>query len=328
MFKKNVSYILICVIMCTLLSACSVSDTLQGSSSKIDTEKYNSYITLSNYMTGWLDQGLTMYFKEFGIEEQIKIDKNFDSFQTMPILQGHKDDVEACIEYASKKPSFGAADDSVKALCPKLKELMNTLNEIQNYYSTKSFVDDDFAKGKELHKKIYTQYNEYVALAETFFSELSVITEQKNKEDLESLKKSDYMIRYHAMSIVMRAQDIQMAFYEAKVNDSNILDFDVNKYKEKYDLLTEDINKFMEYSKDDERLKKEGLEANPFIGNFESDVERMKVTATDIMEILKTKDTSINSDTKGKVTTGGRNAPLNTFNTKLSSVINSYNNMN
>lgn len=227
-----------------------------------------------------------------------------------------------------QKPSFGSSDDAIKALCPKVKELMDTLNEIENYYSTKSFVDDDFAKGKELHKKLCTEYNEYTTLAETFFSEFAVITEQKNNEDLENLKKSDHMIRYYAMSIVMRSQDIQTSFYEAGVNDNNILDFDVNKYKEKYDLLTEDINKFMEYSKDDERIKKEGLEGNAFRGNFEGDIERMKVTAIDIMEILNTKDTSINSDTKGKVTTGGTNAPLQTFNTKLSAVINSYNNMN
>lgn len=99
---KKLSYILVCVIMCTLLNACSFSETLQGSSSKIDTGKYNSYITLSNYMTGWLNQALTIYFKEFGIEDEIKIDKNFDGFQTYPILQGHKDDIEKCIEYASK----------------------------------------------------------------------------------------------------------------------------------------------------------------------------------------------------------------------------------
>lgn len=311
--------------MCALLSACSISE---NSNSKIDTEKYNAYITLSNYMNGWLHEAVTIYFKEFGIKEEIAIDKDFDSFQTFPILQGHKDDVEKSLEYASKKPSFGAADDSMKALCPKLKELMDTLNEIENYYNTKSFVDDDFAKGKELHKRLYSQYNEYVILAEKFFSDFDVITQQKKQEDLEDLKKSDYMIRHYAMSIVMRAQDIERSFYDTGVNDSNILDYDVNKYKEKYDLLTEDINKFMEYSKDDERLKKEGLEGNAFVGSFKGDVERMKVTATDIMQILETKDTSINSDTKGKVTTGGQNAPLEYFSRKVSSMIDSYNNMN
>jgi len=317
MLKKTLSYILVCVLMCTLLNGCSFSETLQGSSSKIDIEKYNSYITLSNYMTGWLDQALTIYFKEFGIEDEIKIDKNFDGFQTYPILQGHKDDVEKCIEYASKKPSFGPTDDSIKALCPKIKQLMDTLNEIQNYYSTKSFVDDDFAKGKELHKKLCTQYNEYVTLAETFFSEFAVITENKNKEDLENLKKSDHMIRYYAMSIVMRAKDIQTLFYEAEVYDTNILDANADKYKEKYDLLTADINNFIECSNDEKRMKREGLKGNAFVGNLKGDVEKLKVTATDIMEILKNKDVN-----------GGINAPLETFDEKISAVINSYNNMN
>lgn len=132
------------------------------------------------------------------------------------------------------------------------------------------------------------------------------------------------MIRYYAMSILNRAQDIEMSFYNEKVTDDNILDYDVNKYKEKYDSLTEDINKFIEYSKDDARRKKEGIAILP---TFSSDIERIKVTATDIMEVLNTRDTTINSNTKGKVTTGGKNALLHEFSRVVSDMVASYNNM-
>ena len=97
-----------------------------------------------------------------------------------------------------------------------------------------------------------------------------------------------------------------------------------DKYKEKYDSLTEDINKFIEYSKDDARRKKEGIAILP---TFSSDIERIKVTATDIMEVLNTRDTTINSNTKGKVTTGGKNALLHEFSRVVSDMVASYNNM-
>ncbi|KAJ50596.1 hypothetical protein BD780_002714 [Clostridium tetanomorphum] len=324
MLKKILSSISICVAMCLLLTSCGSADKSKAVSSQEDTKKYNNYVTLSNYMTGWLDTALATYFNKFGIENEIIIKKGFDGFNGVPILDAHKNDLDKALEYASKKPSYGETDAKIKVLHPKMKELMNTLGEIQSYYKSKGFIDDKFAKGKELHKKVCAQYKEYDALAEKFFTSFDTITEQKKKEDLDKLKKNDMMIRYYAMSILNRAQDIEMSFYKAKINDNNILNYDVNKYKEKYDLLTEDINKFIEYSKDDERRKKEKIAIIP---TFSSDVKRVKVTATDIMEVLKTKDTTINSTTKGKVTTGGKNALLHEFSRIVSNMVDSYNNM-
>lgn len=324
MLKKFLSSILICVTMCVLLTSCGSAEKSKAVNSQEDTEKYNNYVTLSNYMTGWLDTALVTYFNKFGIEKEIIIKEGFDGFNGAPILDAQKDDLDKSLEYASKKPSYGETDANIKALHPKMKELMNTLGEIENYYKSKGFVDDKFAKGKELHKKVCAQYKEYNALAEKFFTSFDTITEQKKKEDLDKLKKNDMMIRYYAMSILNRAQDIEMSFYKAKVTDDNILDYDVNKYKEKYDLLTEDINKFIEYSKDDTRRKKEKIAIIP---TFSSDVKRIKVAATDIMEVLKTKDTTINSNTKGKATTGGKNALLHEFSRVVSQMVDSYNNM-
>ncbi|WP_200879192.1 DUF3829 domain-containing protein [Paenibacillus tyrfis] len=161
-------------------------------------------------------------------------------------------------------------------------------------------------------------------LADKFFTDFAVITEQRKKEDLKELKKSDQLVRYHAMSIVNRAQDIQKAFNNAGVTDDNVLDFDVNQYAELYKLLTEDIDKFMELSKDQERLKKERVKIVPV---FTDSIQRVKTSATDLMEILRTKDTTISSDMKGKVTTGGRNVPLKNFDKRVSALVNSYNTM-
>ncbi|MDO3675710.1 YiiG family protein [Paenibacillus ehimensis] len=334
--NKRLTILSLGVAVCVSLSGCGsigqiaekvkeqTTQAKQESNQAQDTAKYNTYIGLSNYLTQWLDKTFEMYFKEFGGEEEIRIRKNFTGFNTMPVLPGHKDDVDKALAFASKEPSYQAADESVKALAPKLKELMETTGEMQTYYQNKAYAEDEFAKGKELHKKLLVQFNEVSDLADKFFADFAVITEQRKKEDLEELKKSDMLIRFHAMSIVNRAQDIQKTFDKAGVTDDNVLDFDANQYAELYKLLTEDIDKFTELSKDKERLKKEKVQIVPV---FTDSIQRVKTAAADLMEILRTKDTTINSDTKGKVTTGGKNMPLKNFDKRVSAVVDSYNTM-
>lgn len=331
--RKKLMVISMCVLLAIVLSSCGgklmkgvkeAAGSMSTANEVNDTEKYNSYIALSNYITQWLDNMFTSYFKEFGVDEEIVIKKNFNGFNTFPVLKGHQDDLDKALNYASQKPAYQATDDSVKALAPKMKQLLVTMDEAQSYYKAKSYSDDQFAKGKELHRQIVAQYGEFTDLADTFFAEFVVITAQKKQEDLEALKKEDQLIRYHAMSIVLKSQEIQKVFYAADIDDDNILDLDVNVYIEKYNQLTEHINKFMEYSKDQDRIKKEKISVTPV---FTLNVEQVKVAATDLKEILEKKDITINSTTKGKVTTGGKKVPLKEYSKKVSNLTSSYNTM-
>lgn len=328
MKKKILAIVLASLMLCISLSGCGdYIESFGSSSQEDDTEKYNAYIDFSNYITQWFDNALFDYFKEFGIEEDIIVRENFSDFNTYPILKVHEEQVEKTLEYASKEPSYEETDEAVKALCPKLKDFMDTIKEMEEYYQSKSFIDDDFKRGNELHKEILTQYEEYMELSEKFDAEFSEITEEKKQEDLEQLKEDDYMIRYYAMRVIIKAQDIQTSFYDAGVYGENILDFDVDVYREKYDSLTEDVSKFMEYLDDEERFKREGFENNAFISRFKEDAISVKAAATDIMQILETKNLDLESDTKGLVTTGETIPPTEYFDEKVSQLIDSYNNM-
>ncbi|MBU5592279.1 YiiG family protein [Clostridium sp. MSJ-4] len=332
MLKKFLGRIFMCLMICIFLSSCGSQEKSKEVSSKSDNGKYNAYINLNNYLTGWLSLNMQSYFNDFGFEEEITIKekfrkKEFEGAAVTPIVEGAFKDVEKALEYTTKEPSYGLADDSMKELCPKVKEVLNTINEIDNYYSSKSFLEDDFAKGKELHKKIYNEYSECVILTEKFFYDFDLIAEEKKKESLEALKKKDMMIRYYAMDIVTKAQDIDNAFYNAEISDDNILDYDVSKYKEYYDPLIEGIDKFREYVKDDERLKKEGLNNTPFLDKFKFDLKYMEGSANNIMEILTTKDTSGKSNAKGSVRPNEKSITIRDFSTKVSSLVDSYNNL-
>ena len=108
-----------------------------------------------------------------------------------------------------------------------------------------------------------------------------------------------------------------------EVITDNILDFDVKEYEGLYQSLTEDIEHYFEYSQDADRRKKEEWATIPV---FKMSIEGVKVTATDILRILREQNPEINSDTEGKVTTGGRNAILSSFDRKVSFLVDGYNN--
>ncbi|WP_442603104.1 DUF3829 domain-containing protein [Paenibacillus sp. KN14-4R] len=329
--KKLLSVFSVLIVLSVLLISCGSpeKEKEEKSDSAADVGKYNSYVGISNYITGWLESDIYGYIENFGFEEEIKFKKNFDpkKFEGMiltPIIKGGFDQVEEALAYTSKKPSFGAADESMKILLPKMKEYLNTINEVDTYYRSKAFAEDNFAKGKELHKKFYAMYNEYRDLADKFFIDFSEIEKKRQQVDLEKLKKADYLVRYYAKSIVIKAKEIQSDFALAKVNDSNILDFDANKYKERYDSLTEDMNKFLEYAKDKSRLEKEGIGS---LWRFDGAIPEVKASATDIMQVLQTKSTNLNKPSDGKVKSRETIGYLENYNKKVSNLISCYNNM-
>ncbi|WP_458475593.1 YiiG family protein [Paenibacillus sp. TH7-28] len=307
---------------CSLPAAGKLTGAAGGNEVK-DSLKYNEYIDLSNQINGGMyDSVFSSYVNEFGAEKEIYIDDRFDGFSTTPFIPTVLEHAGKTLDFASAEPSYGATDEKLKGLMPIIIDLMKANNDIQNYYTAKTYVDDDFKQGRELHTRFISLFEKYIEAREQFNEEFAKITNERKYAEAEKLKDEDMLIRYYAMSTVLRAQEIQEAFYNKGVGNDNVLDFDVEEYEKLYQLLTEDIEHYFEYSKDADRSKKEGW---PGLEIFRTSMEGVKVTATDILRILQEQDPEINSDTEGKVTTGGSNAILSTFDRKVSFLVDAYN---
>lgn len=331
MRRRRIHLIICSTLLCFLLSSCSLIDELKGNSNgsglRVEEEhanaKYSAYINLNNMMTGGMfDRMIETYIDEFGMDEEIYISDDFSEFTSAPVLDGLVNAVNTAVDRASGEPSYGDADASLILLGPTMLDLLDTMEEISTYYSAKIFVDDQFVRGKELHRQFIAQYDEYEPLADQFFDDFDLIAAQQKLKDLDTLKEQDFLIRHYALSVVMRAQDIEKSFFEAEIYDENILDCDLDEYRAMYDLLTHDLNQFMEYSKDDKRRKQESWATLPVL---DASMQGVKVTATDILKTLETGDTTINSDTEGKVTTGGQNMILSSYFSKVSRLVDAYN---
>ncbi|KQN98980.1 DUF3829 domain-containing protein [Paenibacillus sp. Leaf72] len=290
----------------------------------LETKKYNAYIDLANKMNdGLFEKLLTVYVRKFGLEQEMVIPKGFTEFNSSPFGLDAVDTMNETMKLASSEPAFGAVDDSIKQLIPYMTDIMKTLDEALEYYQEGTYKQDDWKQGKALHAKLFELYGQYETLSEIYFQDLEKLTEQSKLEEMEALKASDYMIRYYAMSLLMRAQNIQTAFYEKNIGEDNILEFDVKEYEELHRLLNEDILQFNEYLKDDERRKKEGWAS---AGGFTSSIKDVQTASADILETLKTGDTTINTFTKGSVMAGtGKNDIFATYSNKVSFLVSGYN---
>ncbi|MHA7962897.1 DUF3829 domain-containing protein [Paenibacillus sp. CAU 1782] len=331
--KKVLSIALVFTLVTVILGACSgLKDAVSGNGGAVaaakDTQKYNAYIDLSNFMNGFLETNVYSYATYFGFDEEIAFLKRgfdpetFDGMIISPMSEPTFNQVDEAVVYADTEPSYGVTDEKMKELAPKLKQLLETINEVQSYYSSKSFIEDDFELGKELHTKLVNQYYDFSDAADVFYTEFDVITTQKNLENLEQFKEEGYMLHYHAKSILMNAQEIQQAFYDADVDDSNILDLDSAKYKEMYNALTENVNQFMELAKDDEQKKKEGI--NSF-WDFDNSVEDIKSAATTILEVLESQNADLDPVSVGGSSFSRGFGYFEYFERILSTLINNFN---
>lgn len=307
------------MIVTALLSACGSGTTKEnnGATGSFDgLQKYNNYIELSNYLTNWMNMNLSNYFETFGYEDQLQFAKKnfdpvaFDGRLISPITEQFFAQVDKAIEYASKEPVYENVDEHMQDLGPKVKELMTTLNEIESYYSSKSFIEDDYSKGKELHQTLYTQYDSYWDALTLFYEDFDVLIKEEEQKGLDSLKEEGLMITYYAKSIVIQAKEIQEAFYTNLIYDENMTDFDAAEYKALYAPLAESIDGFLTTIEDTEQVEKEGY-SNYW--RFDATITDLKAVATSMLQVLE-----------GEIE---NKSYLQQYDQALSSIISSYNNM-
>lgn len=317
--RKKLTTLMVVSIITALLSACGVG-TDKASNGATNSynglQKYNSYVDLSNYLNNWMLLNLSGYFNTFGYEYEFQFVKKrfdpaaFDGRVVSPIVEQFFDQVDEAVQYADQSPVFEGADEQMKELGPKIKELMTTINEIESYYSSKGFIEDEYNKGKELHRTLYDQYTSFWDAFLLFNEDFKVIIAEEEQKNLASLKDEGYMITYYAKSVVMNAKAIQEAFYTNKVFDDNLMEFDAIAYKALYTPLAENIDGFLKAIADSSQAEQEGY-SNYW--RFDTYITDVKAAATSILQALE-----------GEI---ANKSYLQQYDQALSSLISSYNNM-
>lgn len=289
-----------------------------------DIDLYNGYIDTYNNMIGRIYDSMDRYFSYVDAEEEFALlDGSRDFYDCYSISDYIISDIEDTYNLAMSKPEKEDLDNAFLDLYPTLTELIECLNEIYDYTDMKSYLDDEFARGKEYHATLWSALENYYDKAEAFEVFLAEAEEAGREENLKKLKDQGLDALYEVTILLDRAQAIQDELYYEGVYDDNILDMDLEKIQPLYDEFVQSVETVLEMSKDEAKLSQGGIPVNSaYWHTFVSSMKDTKVSLTEVLEKVKSGTPLSYSDTL--ITLPG-NCSLASFDEGVSSMINDYN---
>ncbi len=287
-------------------------------------ELYNLYIGLNNDMVGRLSSSLSKYFEYVDFQEEFTLLDDGDYFCYS--LESTLDDLDQADELVARKQEKTEVDEAYIALSPVIRELIQALNEVQAYTDEDSFLEDDYAKGKELHAVVWKSCNEYEPLGTDFVEKLSTVASAQRADDLEQLKAEGYEVTYSLVSMISTAQEIQTAIYEQGIeDDSMMLQLDIEALRPLYDQYKEEVQTVLGYLADEEALSNEGYPTqSAYYMTFGDAVENSE---KELDEIFRKVEEQEEPGGYGMVNVFTVDGSIAGFNNKVSAMIDDYNRM-
>ena len=285
-----------------------------------EVELYNNYIEVNNSIVGDVNDAVIGYFDHVADQEEFSpLEEEYWCYRVTDSTLSYLED---SYTMATAKAEKDDADNALIALYEPMKTLCTTINEIDDYTTAKSYYDDDYAKGKELHATLWAALAQYDPLSDTFLNAMDALTEQQHAQDLQQLQDQGQLTLY-AMSVAIDdAQAVQTAIYEQDVYDDNILALDVAALQPLYDAFVTSVENCTSALSDGDQLDKEGLSGVAYVDLFSGSLVEAKVALTDLMQRVKDQKPFDDFDLNGSF---APDASIQNFNEKLSTLIDQYN---
>ena len=110
-----------------------------------------------------------------------------------------------------------------------------TLEEIRQYGDAGSYLSDDFAGLQEMHATFWPLYEQYIDLANAFIEQLWAVDEGRNDYMMQMYKDEGFQAHYLYGALIDKGQEIQDAIYLQGIDDSNLIELDLDALQELYD---------------------------------------------------------------------------------------------
>ena len=222
-----------------------------------ESDRYNAYIDVYNLTTGRLADSIDRYFDYVAVQEEFVIPEYY--YGCYELTENDIKDADLAYQLMESCEEKDALDENYGAFHPYLMNMINTLNEIHKYTELKNYIDDDYAKGRELHAALWTAINEYYDALEPFAAELMAAAELRTAEDLENMKESGQETMYTMIMLINSAQDIQTELEIQGIENENVLEMNLETIQPLYESYVGYLESLLEMAENEEQLKKEGV---------------------------------------------------------------------
>lgn len=156
-----------------------------------DLEAYNNYVDLSNFMTGDVEESLSRYFNGVAPSEDFSPVEG-GSYITTTFSNQDYDFLDEVESQADLGTSYKEIDEHALTLIPTLRTLMKVLDEAGNYGNQKGYLDDNYAKGQEIHSRFISAVNAYDKERLPYLNSLRAMLQEQQVRDLERFEKEGF----------------------------------------------------------------------------------------------------------------------------------------
>jgi|GEM_PF-1708813 len=233
-------------------------------------EKFNSYISVTNYYTmsdkgsSW-DETLKKFYEQLGTPSKKDVKKEDVYFGNF--MWGIDQSVKVAMANAEKSPDLGDADKNLITFSKEIISASSILQQLESYYKGKSYLDDKYAKAEKLYDEFNTKQNKVDSLYVVLRKSMAGIKEKRDNYFVELNKKEGRLVRYHMLLSMRYAK----ATY-AQVGDDKLgPDFKAN-----YDKLTLSVDELNKLSTDDAALQKSNITLKSTFGNYLDNLTSIK----------------------------------------------------
>lgn len=230
--------------------------------------KWNAYVNLANEKDREIDSLLGVYEHRIGTGEYQIDKKKFNYAKQTTDPKYFVNNIDQAAEYAAKEPK-SPLDQSVTELAPAMKNLWLLLHTADDYYSRKAYIDDDFARGAELHKEVLAAREVYLPLKEKFMTALMIREEEQRASELQAMREAGLLIRVAMLEVVMAAQEVQAELAGQDMTSKSLPKLNLEALRPSYDALNKAVTELERVSAKEGQVPREGLReesAQMFVG--------------------------------------------------------------
>lgn len=295
MAKKLITvFLIISLILCTSCTGkkSDISEKKSSEKNKIDiSEKYNAYVEVNNFMHGTLVDVLNYYNKSFGLDKNT-FNTEVGSVVVSSVADPELKSIKEKLNFYNNEPSMESLDVAAKDLEPAIMELADVLKEIEYYYDSKNYIDDNFEEGKELHTKICTSYENYQLKMKPFIIAVIEACYEQCQKDMEKYLENNELIKYHSINYMLTSLNLFGELMSQNINSENVLTIDKERYTEQYNELSEEIDKLVDATNNLSNSEKEKFKGQNF-DEFINYAQKTKAAAAEILKGINEKDPSL-----------------------------------
>lgn len=247
-------------------------------------ELYNAYVDTCNMMRDEMTDSLNTYYDNVIYQEEFQYSQSEYFCNAIP--EAAISAADTAFRLATAKPEKDDLDKAYLDLYPQLKERVATVNAIAEYTGQKGYLDDGYAKGKELHGKLWAATQTYDALEEAFLEKMDAAADAHKQENLKRLKEEGAVALYTMTVTLDAAQELLSGIYQQDVYEQNVTTLDIEALQPAYDAYEKALAECAAALADEEQVLSEGLNTE-YTGRFLDDAQAARAAMDALWQRVK-----------------------------------------